>query len=57
MSVIFWQVDMHSAEPLVPDSSHLEAENAIVKLKKCKSQGSNQILAELIQAGDNPQTH
>jgi hypothetical protein len=37
-------------EPLVPGPIHLEAEIAIVKLKKYKSHGSDQIPAELIQA-------
>jgi hypothetical protein len=35
----------------VPVSSRLEVEIAIVKLKKYKSPGSDQIPAELIQAG------
>jgi hypothetical protein len=39
------------AEPLVPGPSHLEVENAIAKLKKYKSPGSDRIPAELIQAG------
>jgi hypothetical protein len=38
-------------EPLVPGPSHLEVEIAIAKLKKYKSPGSDQIQAELIQAG------
>jgi hypothetical protein len=42
---------MHTAEPLVPEPSPFEVEIAIVKLKKYKSPGSDQILAELIQAG------
>jgi hypothetical protein len=42
---------MHTAEPLVPGPSHLETEIAVAKLKKCKSQGSDEILAELHQAG------
>jgi hypothetical protein len=42
---------VHTAEPLVPGPSHLEAEIAIAKLKKYKSPGSDQIPAELIQAG------
>jgi hypothetical protein len=36
---------------LPPGSSHLEDEIAIAKLKKYKSAGVDQILAELIQAG------
>jgi hypothetical protein len=39
------------AEPLVPGPSCLEVEIAIAKLKKYKSPGSDQIPAELIQAG------
>jgi sorting nexin-29 len=41
------QIEVHTAEPLVPGPSRLEVEIAIAKLKKC----SDQILAELIQAG------
>jgi hypothetical protein len=36
---------------LVPGPSHLEVEISIAKLKKYKSPGSDQILAELYQAG------
>jgi hypothetical protein len=36
---------------LVPEPSPSEVEIAIAKLKKCKLSGSDQILAELIQAG------
>jgi hypothetical protein len=39
------QREIHAAEPLVPDP------NPFVKLKKYKSAGSVQILAELIQEG------
>jgi hypothetical protein len=39
------------AEPLVPGPSRLEVEIAIAKLKKYKTPGSDQISAELIQAG------
>jgi hypothetical protein len=39
-------------EPLVPDPSAFEVEIAIEKLKRYKSPGSDQIPAELIQAGD-----
>jgi hypothetical protein len=45
------QIEIHSAEPLVPGHTHLEVEIAIAKLKKYKSPSSDQILAELIQAG------
>jgi hypothetical protein len=45
------QIDVHSAEPLVPGPSRFEVEIAIAKLKKYKLQCSDQILAEPIQAG------
>jgi hypothetical protein len=50
------QIEVHRAEPLVPGPCHLEVETAIAKLKKYKLQGSDQIPAELIQAGGDPQT-
>jgi hypothetical protein len=45
------QIEIHTAEPLVPGPSHLEVEISIAKLEKCNSPGSDQILAELYQAG------
>jgi hypothetical protein len=45
------QIEVHMAEPVVPGPSRLEAEIAIAKLKKHKLPGSDQIPAELIQAG------
>jgi hypothetical protein len=45
------QIEVHTAQPLVPGPSRLEAEIAIAKLKKYKSPGSDQIPAELIQTG------
>jgi hypothetical protein len=44
-------MEIHTAEPLVLESSPLEVEIAIAKLGKYKSPGIDQILAELIQAG------
>jgi hypothetical protein len=44
------QAEIHTAEPLVSGSSHVEFEIAITKLKKYKSPGSGQTPAELIQA-------
>jgi hypothetical protein len=44
---------MHTAEQLAYESSFLEAEIAIEKLKTYKSPGFHKIPAELIQAGDN----
>jgi hypothetical protein len=45
------QIEVHTAEPLVHGPSRLEVEIAIAKLKKYKSPGSDQIPAEMIQAG------
>jgi hypothetical protein len=45
------EIEVHTAEPLVPGPSRLEVEIAIAKLKKYKSPGSDEIPAELIQAG------
>jgi hypothetical protein len=45
------QIEVHTAEPLLHGPSRLEVENAIAKLKKYKSPGSDEIPAELIQAG------
>jgi hypothetical protein len=44
------QIEVHTAEPLVPCPSCLEVETAIANLKY-KLPGRDQILAELIQAG------
>jgi hypothetical protein len=47
--ICFRQTEIHTADQLVPGPSRLEVEIAIAKLKKFKSQGSDQIQAELIQ--------
>jgi hypothetical protein len=44
------QIEVHTAELLVPDPSPSEFEIAIAKLKRYKSPGSDKIPAELIQA-------
>jgi hypothetical protein len=44
---------MLTAELLVPEPSSFEVEIAIEKLKRYKSLGTDQIPAELIQAGDD----
>jgi hypothetical protein len=45
------QIEVHIAEPLVPEHSPFKVEIAVANLKRCKSPGSEEILAELIQAG------
>jgi hypothetical protein len=45
------QIKIQTAWPLVPDPSPFEAEIAVAKLKRFKSPCSDQIPAELIQAG------
>jgi predicted nucleic acid-binding protein len=47
----FREIEIHTAEPLVRELSPSKFEIATAKLKKYKSLGSDQILAELIQAG------
>jgi hypothetical protein len=37
------QIEVHAAEPIVPDPSRIEVEIVIAKLKKYKSPGSDQI--------------
>jgi hypothetical protein len=43
-------IEIHTAEPLIPDHSHFEVVSAIAKLRKYKSLRSDEILAELIEA-------
>jgi hypothetical protein len=45
------QIEICTAEPLVPGPGHFEVEISIAKLKKYKSPGCDQIPAELYQAG------
>jgi hypothetical protein len=45
------QIEIHTAEPLVPYPSPFKFEIAIEILKRCKSPGSDGIPTELIQAG------
>jgi hypothetical protein len=45
------QIEIHTAEPLVPEPIPFEVEIAIAKLKKYKSPSSDEIMAELIQTG------
>jgi hypothetical protein len=54
------QIQIHASEPSVPDPRRFEVEIPIAKLKKYKSPGIGQILAELIQAGSEtlwPEIH
>jgi hypothetical protein len=50
------QIDVHRAEPLVNAPVVLRSK-LLLQLKKYNSRGSDNILAELIQAGGDPQTH
>jgi hypothetical protein len=45
------RMDIRTAEPLVPEPSLVEVEIAIGKSKRYKSLGTDQIPAELIEAG------
>jgi hypothetical protein len=45
------QTEIHTAEPFVPEPSAAEFKVAIRKIKRYKVPGSDQIPAELIQAG------
>jgi hypothetical protein len=45
------QIEIHTAEPLVPDPSSSEVEIAVAKFHRYKSPGCDKIPAELIQAG------
>jgi hypothetical protein len=45
------QMDIHTAEPLVPEPSLVEVEIAIGKLRSYKSPGTDNIPAEMIKAG------
>ncbi|PNF14117.1 hypothetical protein B7P43_G01057, partial [Cryptotermes secundus] len=45
------QIEMHTAESLIPNPRPFEVESAIAKLKRYKLPSSDQIPAELVQAG------
>jgi hypothetical protein len=45
------QIEIHIAEPLVPDPNALEVDIAIANLERYKSPGCDQILAELLHGG------
>jgi hypothetical protein len=53
MVLMMLRRQMRTAEPLVPKPSCFEVEIDIKKLKKYKLPGTDQIPAELIQAGGN----
>jgi hypothetical protein len=44
-------MEIHTCEPLVPESSPFEVKNAIAKMKKYKLSGTDQTSAESIKAG------
>jgi hypothetical protein len=44
------QIEVHTADSLVPYFNPFEVENAIAKLENYKSPGSDHILVEMIQA-------
>jgi hypothetical protein len=46
------ETEIHMAEPKVPDPSPFHTESAIAKLKRYELPGNDQIMAELIQAGE-----
>jgi hypothetical protein len=46
------QIEIHTAEPLVPGPSHLEVEIPIAKFEKYKFPGSDQFSVKLITAGN-----
>jgi hypothetical protein len=45
------QIEIHTAEPLIPSSSHLEDEIAIPKLKNYRTPSSDELQIKLIKAG------
>jgi hypothetical protein len=45
------QIEIHTAEPSVPDRNAFEVEIATAKFKRYKSPGSDQIPAQLIHVG------
>jgi hypothetical protein len=45
------EMDVHTAEPLIPEPSLVKVEIAIGNLRSCKSPGTDQILAKLIKTG------
>jgi hypothetical protein len=51
------QIEIHTAETLVPDPSPSEVETSIAKLRRYKYPGSDTIPAELIQARGETYTH
>jgi hypothetical protein len=48
-----WQTEIHTAEPLIVETSSADIKIATEKLKRCKSPCVYQIQVELIEAGGN----
>jgi hypothetical protein len=46
-----WQMDTHTAEPIIPEPSLFKVKIAIRKMKSYKSQGTDRIPGELVKAG------
>jgi hypothetical protein len=51
MPMMLRQIEVHIAQPLMSGPSRIEVEIAFAKFKKYVSPGSDQIPAEMIQAG------
>jgi hypothetical protein len=51
------QIEVHTAQPLVPANSPFEVDIAIVKFYKSKSSDSDVIPTEVIQARDETSTN
>jgi hypothetical protein len=47
-----WQMDIHTAEPLIQEHSLVEVGIPVGNLKRCKFPGTDQIPAELIKEED-----
>jgi hypothetical protein len=53
MALMMRQREMHTTQPLAPETSCLEVKIPTEMMKRCNSPGIDQISAEPIQAGGN----